>query len=98
MCVCVTLAQIFGAGQASHFRALFFFLKETTNLTLYALRPAQVAYLWAKSLGGDSAVKLLTKFDAVRLHLLARSRICAFGAVACPRPFPLLTRLLPFFF
>ena len=22
----------------------------------------QVAYLWAKSLGGDSAVKLLTKF------------------------------------
>ena len=27
-----------------------------------ALAAKQVAYLWAKSLGGDSAVKLLTKF------------------------------------
>jgi intraflagellar transport protein 172 len=29
----------------------------------------QVAFLWAKSLGGDSAVKLLTKFSLLEISI-----------------------------
>lgn len=29
----------------------------------------QVAFLWAKSLGGDSAVKLLTKFNLLEISI-----------------------------
>ncbi|CAH1772611.1 unnamed protein product [Owenia fusiformis] len=38
----------------------------------------QVAYLWAKSLGGDSAVKLLTKFGLLEAAIDYASENCAF--------------------
>ncbi|XP_063414390.1 intraflagellar transport protein 172 homolog isoform X2 [Mytilus trossulus] len=38
----------------------------------------QVAYLWAKSLGGDSAVKLLNKFGLVEAAIDYASENCAF--------------------
>lgn len=38
----------------------------------------QVAYLWAKSLGGDSAVKLLAKFGLVDAAIEYASENCAF--------------------
>ncbi|KAK3595246.1 hypothetical protein CHS0354_010853 [Potamilus streckersoni] len=38
----------------------------------------QVAYLWAKSLGGDSAVKLLTKFGLLEAAIDYAAENCAF--------------------
>ena len=38
----------------------------------------QVAYLWAKNLGGDSAVKLLTKFGLLESAVDYAAENCAF--------------------
>ena len=38
----------------------------------------QVAYLWAKHLGGDSAVKLLTKFGLLESAIDYATENCAF--------------------
>lgn len=38
----------------------------------------QVAYLWAKDLGGDSAVKLLSKFGFLEMAIDYAAENCAF--------------------
>lgn len=42
-----------------------FFFPQVAKNSGGATAAKQVAYLWAKSLGGDSAVKLLAKFGLV---------------------------------